>query len=263
MNKALAMSGVASRRKAAELVAAGRVRVNGSPVLEPGTRVDPERDILQFDGTTLRVRRHFRYVLLNKPAGVITTASDERGRRCVLDLIPESRGLNPVGRLDKDTEGVLLLTDDGNLAFRLTHPRFGVEKLYEAEVEGAMGDGAARRLEKGIRMEDGALMHGRVEIVKRNPTRSQIRVEIHEGRKRQVRNMLESVGHPVIRLDRIRFAGLTAHGLKRGDWRVLKSGEVRRLYEVAGLRAENPSDRKRSRNRNGVVQENRLRKSGL
>jgi 23S rRNA pseudouridine2605 synthase len=242
LNKVLALSGVASRRKAVEVITSGRIRVNGATVLKPGTRIDPENDVVLMGGRRLQIRRRFRYVLMNKPAGVVTTVSDERGRSCVMDLIPEGKGMFPVGRLDRDTEGVLLLTDDGNLAYRLTHPRFGIEKLYQAWVEGGVEEKTVRRLEKGVLIEKGVRASGRLEVVKKGTTGTLVRIEIREGRKRQIRNMMQSVGHPVIRLERIRFAGMTADGVRKGSWRMLSPGEVLRLYKTAGLTAENANE---------------------
>jgi len=235
LNKYLARCGTASRRKAVELITSGRVRVNGTIVQNPGSRVDPENDAVFLDGVRLRARRRFRYVLLNKPAGVLTTVSDERGRKSVMDLIPERQGLFPVGRLDKNTEGVLLLTDDGDLAYRLTHPKFMVEKTYEAWVSGCVDAKTVGRLEKGVAIDEGPPVRGKVQILKTQLSRSLLRIRIHEGRKRQVRLMLEAAGHPVIRLERVRFADLTVEGLKKGGWRMLRPDEVRKLYKMTGL----------------------------
>lgn len=238
LNKYLAHCGAASRRKAVELIAAGRVRVNSAVVCNPACRVDAENDAVLLDGKPIHPRRRFRYILLNKPAGVVTTVSDERGRQSVLDLVPENKGLFPVGRLDKNTEGVLLLTDDGSLAYRLTHPKFEVEKNYRAWVSGPLDDKNARRLERGVRIDEGAPVRGKVRILQTKSGNTQVQVQIHEGRKRQVRLMLEAVGHPVIHLERIQFASLTSAGLRKGGWRNLREDEVGRLYQMTGLISE-------------------------
>jgi 23S rRNA pseudouridine2605 synthase len=264
LNKMLALSGAASRRKAVDLIESGRVRVNGFVVLKPGTRIDAENDVVMLGRRRLQIRRHFRYVLMNKPAGVVTTVSDERGRACVMDLIPEGKGMFPVGRLDMDTEGVLLLTDDGDLAYRLTHPRFGVEKLYQAWVKGTVEERSVKRLEKGVLIEEGVRASGRVRVVKKEGGGTLVWIEIHEGRKRQIRNMLEAVGHPVIRLERIRFAGMTADGVRKGSWRSLGPGEVRRLYRAAGLDGQEKlkvSSSKLHEHRSGPRDENRSQMS--
>jgi 23S rRNA pseudouridine2605 synthase len=235
LNKYLALCGVASRRKAVDLIREGRVRVNGETVRKPEHRVRPGSDRVGLNGADLRPPKRFRYVLINKPAGVLTTVSDERGRHSVLDLVPEPRGLFPVGRLDKDTEGVLLLTNDGDLAFRLTHPRYGVEKVYDAWVSGMFDARSVRRLAHGVRIEGGAVVCGHARVLHARPAQSRVRIRIHEGRKRQVRCMLQTVGYPVLRLERVDFAGLTVRGLKRGAWRPLKSNEVGALYRQVGL----------------------------
>jgi 23S rRNA pseudouridine2605 synthase len=222
LNAYLARAGVASRRGADELIKAGRVRVNG----EPGalnTFVEPE-DRVELDGRLL-VPQALAYVLLHKPAGVVTTARDPHGRPTVVDLVRHPARVVPVGRLDADTTGALLLTNDGPLAHRLAHPRYEVEKVYEAEVEGEPDDAALRRLEEGVELEDGPTAPARVR--RRDPSR--IELAIHEGRKHQVKRMLEAVGHPVRRLHRSRYAGLTLEGLGPGEWRELSPGEVARL----------------------------------
>lgn len=219
LNAYLARSGVASRRKADELIKAGRVRVNGEPgqlntFVERGDRVE-------VDGQEVSAQR-LAYVLLNKPAGVVTTASDPQGRPTVVELVDRDVRVVPVGRLDVDTTGALLLTNDGDLAHRLAHPRYEVEKVYEAEVEGEPSDEALRRLAEGVALEDGVTAPAEI----RRLGRSTIEVSIHEGRNRQVRRMLEAVGHPVRRLHRSRYAGLTLEGLAPGEWRPLTPEEV-------------------------------------
>jgi pseudouridine synthase len=222
----LARAGVASRRRADELIKAGRVTVNGAP--GQLNTVVGARDRVEVDGKEV-ARQRLAYVLLHKPQGVVTTASDPQGRRTVVELVPLEPRVVPVGRLDVNTTGALLLTNDGPLAHRLAHPRYGVEKTYVAEVEGDPNDAALGALRDGIQLEDGRtapaharrLAFGRVELV------------LHEGRNHQVKRMLEAVGHPVKRLHRSAYAGLSADDLKPGAWRELTSSEVE------GLRSAN------------------------
>jgi 23S rRNA pseudouridine2605 synthase len=222
LNAYLARAGVASRRKADELIKAGRVRVNGEPgqlntFVERGDRVD-------VDGAEVRPQR-LTYVLLNKPAGVVTTARDPQGRPTVVDLVEHDVRVVPVGRLDVETTGSLLLTNDGELAHRLAHPKYEVEKVYEAEVEGEPSDEALQRLAEGVKLEDGVTAPAEV----RRLAPSLVELSIHEGRNRQVRRMLEAVDHPVRQLHRSRYAGLTLEGLAPGEWRELSPDEVATL----------------------------------
>jgi 23S rRNA pseudouridine2605 synthase len=222
LNAFLARAGVASRRRADELIKAGRVTVNG----EAGqlNTVVAARDRVEVDGEEV-ARQRLAYVLLHKPAGVVTTARDPQGRPTVVELVPPEPRVVPVGRLDADTTGVLLLTNDGRLAHRLAHPRYGVEKTYEAEVDGDPDEDALQRLRDGIDLDDGRtapararrLGPGRVELV------------LHEGRKHQVKRMLAAVGHPVLRLHRVAYAGLTLEGLELGECRELEPSEVELL----------------------------------
>jgi 23S rRNA pseudouridine2605 synthase len=218
LNAYLARAGVASRRKADELIKAGRVRVNGEPgqlntFVERGDRVE-------LDGEDVRPQR-LAYVLLHKPAGVVTTASDPQGRPTVVELIDLDVRVVPVGRLDVETTGALLLTNDGELAHRLAHPKYEVEKVYEAEVEGEPSDEALRRLATGVELEDG--VSAPAEVRRLGP--SVVELSIHEGRNRQVRRMLEAVGHPVRRLHRSCYARLTVDELAPGEWRELDERE--------------------------------------
>jgi 23S rRNA pseudouridine2605 synthase len=225
LNAYLARAGVASRRKADELIKAGRVRVNDEPgqlntFVERGDRVE-------VDGEEVRPQR-LAYVLLHKPAGVVTTASDPQGRPTVVDLVEHEVRVVPVGRLDVETTGALLLTNDGELAHRLAHPKYEVEKVYEAEVEGKPSDEALRRLAEGVELEDG--ITAPAEVRRLGP--SLVELSIHEGRNRQVRRMLEAVGHPVRRLHRSRYAGLTLEELSPGAWRELGPDETHALVHL-------------------------------
>jgi len=219
LNAYLARAGVASRRGADELIKAGRVTVNGEPG-QLNTFVQ-SRDRVAVDGERVALQR-LAYVLLHKPAGVVTTARDPQGRPTVVELVPAEPRVVPVGRLDADTTGALLLTNDGPLAHRLAHPRYGVEKVYEAEVEGAPDDAALDALRNGIELEDGPTSQARVRRLAPN----RIELAVHEGRNRQVRRMLEAVGHPVCALHRSAYAGLTLEGLEPGRWRELEPSEV-------------------------------------
>lgn len=225
LNAYLARAGVASRRKADELIKAGRVVVNGeagqlNTFVEPGDRVE-------VDGHEVSAQP-LAYVVLHKPAGVVTTASDPQNRPTVVGLVEHESRVVPVGRLDADTTGAILLTNDGELAHRLAHPKYEVEKVYEAEVEGEPSDETLRRLADGIELEDGRTAPARV----RRLAPSLVELSIHEGRNRQVRRMLEAVGHPLRRLHRSRYAGLTVEGLRPGEWRELADHELAALRSV-------------------------------
>lgn len=219
LNAYLARAGVASRRGADELIKAGRVTVNGAPG-QLNTFVE-SHDRVEVDGTPVSLQR-LAYVLLNKPAGVVTTARDPQNRPTVVELVPHDPRVVPVGRLDANTTGALLLTNDGPLAHRLAHPRYGVEKTYVADVEGEPTDATLRALADGIELDDGRTAPARV----RRLGPSSIELVLHEGRNRQVRRMLDAVGHPVTRLHRTAYARLTLEGLEPGRWRELEPSEV-------------------------------------
>jgi 23S rRNA pseudouridine2605 synthase len=223
LQKTLARLGFGSRRVCEALIAAGRVTVNGA-VAELGRRLDPEADTVEVDGVPIGVRPGLVHYLLNKPRGVVTTAADTHGRPTVVALVPAEPRVFPVGRLDADTEGLLLLTNDGDLAHRLTHPSFGVEKEYVAEVEGRLSPAAVRRLREGVDLEDGRTAPAKVAAED-----NVLRITIHEGRNRQVRRMCEAVGHPVVRLVRTRIGPVADRSLKPGAWRPLTTDEVRAL----------------------------------
>jgi len=227
LNAYLARAGVASRRGADELIKGGRVTVNGEPG-QLNTFV-ASRDRVEVDGRLAELQP-LAYVLLHKPAGVVTTARDPQGRRTVVDLVDHRSRVVPVGRLDVDTTGALLLTNDGELAHTLAHPRYEVEKVYEADVEGDPSDEALEDLRRGVELDDRltAPVHAR----RLGP--GQVELVLHEGRKHQVKRMLAAVGHPVTSLHRSRYAGLTLEGLEPGAWRELEPSEVKRLTLRAG-----------------------------
>ena len=222
LNAFLARAGVASRRRADELIKAGRVTVNG----DAGqlNTVVGTHDRVEVDGREVQ-RQRLRYVLLHKPAGVVTTARDPHGRPTVVELVPEEPRVVPVGRLDADTTGALLLTNDGQLAHRLAHPRYGVEKTYVAEVEGDPGEETLQRLRDGLELEDGPTAAAQA----RRVGRGRVELVLHEGRKHQVKRMLAAVGHPVTGLHRSEYAGLRLEGLEPGACRELEPFEVEQL----------------------------------
>jgi 23S rRNA pseudouridine2605 synthase len=229
LQKALARAGIGSRRTCEELIAAGRVTVDGA-VAELGQRVDVESARIEVDGVAIGVASGLVHYLLNKPAGTVTTASDPQGRPTVVDLVPAEPRVFPVGRLDQDTEGLLILTNDGDLTFRLTHPSHGVEKEYLAHVEGQPGRGTLRRLREGVDLDDGPTAPAKVSALEPDL----LRITISEGRNRQIRRMCEAVGHPVRRLVRTRIGPLADRSLAPGSWRALSTDEVRALERAAG-----------------------------
>lgn len=224
LQKVLARVGFGSRRVCEDLIAEERVKVNGE-LAELGRRVDPETDLVEVDGAPIGIRPGLVHYLLNKPTGVVTTASDPQGRPTVVDLVPAEPRVFPVGRLDLDTEGLLLLTNDGELANRVAHPSHGVEKEYLAEVRGRPSRAALRQLREGVALDDGTTAPAQAALVEP----SLVRLTIHEGRNRQVRRMLDAVGHPVVRLIRTRIGPLSDRRLEPGAWRPLSGEELRAL----------------------------------
>jgi 23S rRNA pseudouridine2605 synthase len=238
LQKVLARIGLGSRRACEELIAAGRVAVDGETAVL-GRRVDVARDVVSLDGVPLPVLPGLVHYLLHKPAGTVTTAHDPFGRATVLELVPDTPRVFPVGRLDADSEGLLVLTNDGALAQRLTHPSFGVEKEYLVETEGVASAGALRRLRQGVDLEDGRTAPATVGVV----APGVLRIVIHEGRNRQIRRMCDSIGHPVRRLVRTRIGPLSDPRLKPGEWRGLEPAEVRALARAATARPASPRPR--------------------
>jgi 23S rRNA pseudouridine2605 synthase len=236
LQKALAQAGFASRRASEELIKAGRVTVDGVTA-GLGASADPETQVIAVDGQPIALEAK-EYWLLNKPAGVLSAVSDARERRTVVDCVPTVARIFPVGRLDLDSTGLLLLTNDGDLAGRLLHPRFHVEKEYVVRVRGLVMKDALKALQRGVLLEDGRTAPAAVQVLEvvrplRGEPETSLRIVLHEGRKRQVRRMLEAVGHRVVALHRTRFDGLTDAGLRPGQARKLSAAEVKKLREQA------------------------------
>src|ERR1051326_742190 len=240
LQKILSQAGVASRRLAEELIVQGRVQVNGRTITALGTKEDPNADEIKVDGRRIHAQRRKRYILLNKPRGYITSRSDPEQRPTVLELL---RGVKeyvyPVGRLDYDSEGLLLLTNDGELATRLTHPRHEVDKVYHARVRGMPDDHAIERLEKGVTIDGRRTAPAKARIIdpphRRSAEQATIELAIHEGRQRQVRKMFDAIGHPVMRLRRVRIGPIEDPDMPPGHWRELTGDEVARLRRACQL----------------------------
>ncbi len=240
LHKLLARMGVASLRASERLIREGRVTVNGEVVRTPGASALPT-DVIAVDGRIVTPQAHREYVMLNKPKGVLSTARDERGRRTVLDLVESGQRLYPVGRLDRDSEGMMLLTNDGELAHRLTHPRYGVHKRYTVEVRGDLSEERLRELRQGVRLEDGPSRPLEVRVLERSEQSATLSVTMGEGRKRQVRRTLEALGLEVTRLVRVALGPLELGDLPPGAHRPLSEDEVGRLRRAAGLEPEGDS----------------------
>ncbi len=243
LQKILSQAGVASRRAAEKLMAEGRVSVNGKTIFELGTKADPAVDDIRVDGRRIKSTERPRYILLNKPRGYVTTRSDEKRRKTVIDLLGGVREyVYPVGRLDYDTEGLLLLTNDGELAAQLTHPRHQLERTYEARVAGMPDERALEKLRKGVPLDGKRTLPADVIAAnkERRDTDGVLLITIREGRNRQVRRMCEAVGHPVRRLKRTKFGPLADRKLPVGAWRELTPDELRKLKSLAGPRATSP-----------------------
>lgn len=231
LNQAIASTGFCSRRKADQFIASGKVKVNGELVTDFGRQVDLAQDKLEVNGKKLSAADHI-YVMLNKPAGFITSMNDELGRRTVLDLLPpELRSLRPVGRLDFNSEGLLILTNDGALAQKLTHPGKNLHKIYEVKVNGQMSDAELARLAKGIRLEDGLTLPAKTRLKNRNKSHTEFLISIREGRNRQIRRMCLALGYKVVRLRRLGIGRLQLGQIDSGSWRYLTDVEVKLLYK--------------------------------
>lgn len=255
MQKILSRAGISSRRQAEEMILAGKVRVNGRVVTELGTRADPIRDKVTVDGRSVRSPGPAVYFLLNKPTGVMTTLSDPGGRTTVRDLMRGVRArVYPVGRLDYHSCGLLLLTNDGELALRLTHPRYGIRKTYRAKVKGDAGASALRRLREGVRLPEGRTAPATVRVIESAERKSWLEITIAEGKKRQIRRMCEAVGLLVEKLERTRLGPLPLGRLPRGRHRPLTATEVARLKRAVGLEGAGspPTTRSKSKSKSGV-----------
>jgi 23S rRNA pseudouridine2605 synthase len=239
LHKVLAHAGVASRRAAERMIRDGRIRVNGALVIELGTQVDPARDRIEVDGKPLaRGETAHHYVALNKPLGVVSTAHDPEGRPTVVELVHAPQRVYPVGRLDIDSEGLVLLTDDGELTFRLTHARFGVEKEYQVQVGCTdLGEREMEQLRRGVMLEDGLARAVRAQVLRPLSNGAVVRIVLHEGRQREVRRMMAALDCTVEHLVRVRVGPLSLGELKPGEHRVLRSREIQALREAVGLEA--------------------------
>ncbi|MFX4263666.1 pseudouridine synthase [Pelotomaculum propionicicum] len=236
LHKVMARAGVASRRRCEELIASGMVKVNGKVITEPGVKVDPATDRIRVGGEPLELSPARQYILMYKPRGYITTMSDEKGRKKVTALLKDNTGrVYPVGRLDYDSEGLLLLTNDGDLTYALTHPKHLVSKTYQARVSGVPEPVKLKQMESGLPLEDGLTAPARVRLKSQREGNALLEITIHEGRKHQVKRMCEHIGHPVIRLKRIKFGNLNIDGLKPGQYRPLSGDELKMLKEKSGL----------------------------
>ncbi|MCU0725205.1 MAG: rRNA pseudouridine synthase [Planctomycetes bacterium] len=234
LQKVLAAAGIASRRKCEELMLAGRVAVNGAVVRELGTKVDPATDDIRVDTVPLSTPKKPMALAVNKPRGLLCTAKDDRGRPTVLDMVPESsRRLYPVGRLDEDSEGLILLSDDGELTDLVTHPRYGIPKTYDLRIRGRLEAADIRRVESGVWLSEGRTARSRVRITKRGREISHVEVTLAEGRNRELRRIFARIGHPVLSLRRIRIGKIALAGLKPGAWRKLKAHEIDSLKAMA------------------------------
>ena len=234
IQKVLARAGVASRRAVEEMIVRGRIRVNGERVAL-GRRIDAANDIVEVDGSRVPLSTDLAYYLVNKPVGVVTTAHDEEGRETVMDLLEVEVRVFPVGRLDMDSEGAVLLTNDGELAQRLTHPSFGVPKTYLVEASGSVKEKSLRALARGVELDDGVTAPAEVRLIEKSPRGTLVEVSITEGKNRQIRRMFEAVGHPVRRLVRTAIGPLMLGRLKPATYRKLRPDEVMSLYRAAGL----------------------------
>lgn len=237
LQKVIAQAGLASRRKAEDMIRQGRVRVNGRLVTVLGATVDAHRDVVMVDGYRLRPQAPMRYMILHKPPGCVTTVSDEKGRPTVFDLLKrQSVRLFPVGRLDFNTEGLLLLTNDGPLANRLLHPRYGTPRVYLVRVNGTVAERDLETMRRGVDLPEGRSLPAQVRMVRRSEKTCWLRITLREGKTRQIHRMLERCGgHGIRKLQRVGLGPLTLAGLAPGQFRFLESYEIDRLYQVCGL----------------------------
>lgn len=238
INRFLALCKIASRRKSEELVTAGKIKINGHLAVLADD-VDPEKDVIEYNGKTLIIPKSYDYFLLNKPKNVLSSVSDDRGRKVVTDFLPDGSHAVPVGRLDFDTTGVLLLTNDGELTYRLTHPSFGVRKIYRAKVLGDFTQEKAEMMKAGITIEGDFMQAEEVSITSSHGRIHNVTVSLHEGKKREVKELVKAVGCRVLELERFAFGSITCRGLKPGEIRRLTDEEVRYLYKLTKLSEKN------------------------
>ena len=233
LQKYLANSGVASRRKCEELILQGKVEVNGKVVTELGTKINPEKDIVKFDGKEVKQAKKMVYILLNKPIGYVTTADDQFGRDTVLDLVKVKERIVPVGRLDMYTSGALILTNDGDFVYKVTHPKHEIEKTYTVTVKGIVQNSEVEQLRKGVKIDDYTTKHAKVKILKTDTEKkfSRLEITIHEGKNRQVRKMCEAVNRKVLALHRSKIGGIGVKDIELGKWRYLREDEIQKLVK--------------------------------
>ncbi len=233
LQKYLANSGVASRRKCEELILQGKVEVNGKVVTELGTKINPEKDIVKFDGKEVKQVKKMVYILLNKPIGYVTTADDQFGRDTVLDLVKVKERIVPVGRLDMYTSGALILTNDGDFVYKVTHPKHEIEKTYTVTVKGIVQNSEVEQLRKGVKIDDYTTKPAKVKILKTDTEKnfSRLEITIHEGKNRQVRKMCEAVNRKVLALHRSKIGGIGVKDIELGKWRYLRENEIQKLVK--------------------------------
>ena len=230
LNKFLADCGVASRRKCDVLIQEGRVAVDGKIVQTPGSSVDESQAVVTVDGQKMSLVKNFVYILLNKPKDYVTTVSDERGRKTVLDLIPSEHRVFPVGRLDKDSTGLLLLTNDGDLSYKLTHPKYNVEKVYRVSLSEAITERFVKKLEKGVMLDDGFTRPCIVKI--KSDDNTIVQLTLMEGRNREIRRMFQAIGYSILKLKRVKVANLSLDKLAPGKWRYLSKDEIVKIKKI-------------------------------
>ena len=233
LQKYLANSGVASRRKCEELILQGKVEVNGKVVTELGTKINPEEDIVKFNGKEVKQVEKMVYILLNKPIGYVTTADDQFGRETVLDLVKVKERIVPVGRLDMYTSGALILTNDGDFVYKVTHPKHEIEKTYTVTVKGIVQNSEVEQLRKGVKIDDYTTKPAKVKILKTDTEKdiSRLEITIHEGKNRQVRKMCEAVNRKVLALHRSKIGGIGVKDIELGKWRYLRENEIQKLVK--------------------------------
>ena len=233
LQKYMADCGIASRRKSEELIKQGKVTVNGKVIKELGTKINPNIDIIEYDGTKMTFEKDYVYILLNKPIGYVTTVKDQFNRDSVLDLIKSNRRLVPVGRLDMYTSGALILTNDGEFVYKVTHPKHEIEKTYTVTLKGIITNEAVENLKNGVKIEDYTTKPAKLKILKTDEEKniSRLEITIHEGKNRQVRKMCETVGYKVLALHRSKIAGIGVKDIELGKWRYLKNYEVEKILK--------------------------------